>query len=105
MVAWNGRPVSSPTSSARTTRRPFVGRIAAAAAGSLAARRACRAGAPTTVSSASSRARPAHEDGVSVAAGDVVEHGDGGALVPGHRRLLRHVEDVEQVVWHAAPLG
>ena len=52
-LAAYGRPVSSTTSSARTMRRPLAGWMAAAAAGSTAARRACRASAPRLASSRS----------------------------------------------------
>ncbi len=50
-------PVSSTTSRARTTRRPFEGRIAFAAAASSAFRRSQRAAGPSRSNSASSRAR------------------------------------------------
>ena len=56
-VAVNGRPVSSTTSSARTTRRTFAGSIAAAAAGSRSASSACSARGPTCAALASQRAR------------------------------------------------
>ncbi len=47
----------STTSSARTIRRPLLGRIACAADGSTAASRRCSSPEPRSASSASSRAR------------------------------------------------
>ncbi len=71
-VAVNGRPVSSTTSRARTTRRTLVGRIAAAAAGSRSASSACRAWGPTRSACSCHRARtcgsvPGNSSGSSAA--------------------------------------
>ena len=57
--AVNGRPVSSITSRARTSRRPLLGRMARAAAGSRSASRLCSAAGPYAASSPSSRSRTA----------------------------------------------
>ncbi|SKV95158.1 Uncharacterised protein [Mycobacteroides abscessus subsp. massiliense] len=55
--AANGCPVSSITSSARTVRRPSVGKMMAAAAGSRTASSACNAATPISASRCSQRAR------------------------------------------------
>ena len=126
-VAANGCPVSSITSSARTIRRPLLGRIRAAAPGSAAAqplvqrRRTDRGqlrlqpGPQRGVGAGKRRtppARPARRDrsrrpaavpGRGRATSSTAARAS--RLVRRHARRLGHVPDVQYVVRHALPLG
>jgi hypothetical protein len=124
-VALERPPVISTTSSARTIRRPFEGRTAAAAAGSTRpAGRAARPGRrrrarlePGPHRGVGAREVQLVEDGAHVAAraadqerhdacgAQPVDLGAGHPRVLGHRRRLAHVPEVEQVVRHAVPLA
>ncbi len=123
--AANGWPVSSTTSSARTMRRPSVGRIDAAAAGSRSAELGVQgAGAdlgepllplrphrgigrrerPVVEQRLDVEHRTADDDRHRAARGDRLDVGGGGLLVARHGRGRGDVEDVELVVRDAATL-
>ena len=124
--AANGWPVSSTTSSARTMRRPSVGRIDSAAAASTRASSTCSADHPDLVEPLLPpgphlrvggrkrpvveqrlhvQHRPADHDGHGAADSDRLDVRGGGLLVPADGRGLGHLEHVELVVRDAAPLG
>ena len=115
------------TSSARTMRRPLLGRIAAAAAGSSPASRACSAGAPTLVQlgvepgADLAATRRGSRGGRARRAGRARSRRPGSAVRPrpaisamparaiawysATAADLVQRPDVEQVMRHAAPLG